>query len=207
MIKPELYIGKIYGRLTVLDVFRKNKRTYAYCRCICGTIKNIHLYSVIHHRTISCGCYNKEVITKHGMLRTKEYNTWQHMLRRCDTHDPIHEHLYMGKGIRVCERWKKFSNFFEDMGFAPSPIHSMDRLDNNKGYYKGNCRWATPTEQSRNTNRNKIIYFNGEKKCASEWAEIYGIKYQTFLKRLQMGWKIKEALTKPISVSHQRFKH
>jgi len=206
MIRDLHLIGKQFGRLTILNLYRNNNRTFAECICTCGNSKNINFHAIKIEHTTSCGCYNKEVITKHSLYGTKEYRSWQHMLRRCDTPNTDSSHLYFEKGIRVCERWKIFLNFLEDMGNAPTVTHSIDRLDNNKGYYKENCRWATKIEQSRNTNRNKLIEYNGEVKCMSEWAETFNIKYGVVVKRFQMGWCAVKVFTTPISVSHQRFK-
>lgn len=164
MIRDIELIGKKYHRLIILDLFRKNNRTIAKCICDCGNTKDIVFHSVKIGRTTSCGCYNKEVITKHGLHGIKEYGSWQHMLRRCDTNGLLSSHCYIGKGIKVCNEWKDFNNFINDMGYAPTKKHSIDRIDSNKGYYKENCRWATATDQSRNTNRNRIIEYNGEKK-------------------------------------------
>lgn len=205
MGKWDNYLHQKYGRLAITDVFRKNQRTVAKCRCDCGNVKEVELYFLKKGLTVSCKCFNKEITTKHGLYGTKEYRAWQHMLRRCDDANSNYSHLYIEKGITVCDRWKAFNNFLEDMGTAPSAKHSVDRLEGDKGYYKENCRWATPLQQSRNTSRNRIIEYNGEKKCASEWAEIYAIKYPVLLKRLYMGWDFVRAITTPISTAHQRF--
>lgn len=206
MIKDLNLIGKKYGRLLILSLYRKNVRTKAICLCDCGKTKEVFFYSVKRGNTTSCGCYNKEVITKHGMHGIKEYGSWQHMLRRCDTGGLKSSHCYIEKGINVCERWKDFKNFIDDMGYAPTKNHSIDRIDNNKGYFKENCRWATALEQSRNTNRNRIIYYNGEKKCMSEWAELYNVKYPVLVKRLRMGWDMEKALNTPLLINYQRSK-
>ncbi len=92
------------------------------------------------------------------------------------------------------------------MGKAPTVDHSIDRLNNDNGYYKKNCRWATKIEQSRNTSRNRMIEYKGETRCMSEWGELYKIKYNRLVKRMQMGWDIDKALNTPVITSYQRFK-
>lgn len=95
---------------------------------------------------------------KHGMSYTPEYRAWSNMLGRCYriTHRRFRD--YGGRGIKVCEQWRKeFTNFYEDMGKRPSIKHSLERVDNEKGYEPSNCRWATYEEQNRNR-RNVIGY-------------------------------------------------
>lgn len=77
------------------------------------------------------------------------YPTWQNMLRRCYTKTRPDYAYYGGRGIRVCDRWQEFQNFIEDMGDRPEG-HTLDRVDNNAGYSKENCRWATKSQQARN---------------------------------------------------------
>lgn len=86
----------------------------------------------------------------HGMWKSKEWNSWDHLKRRCNNpNDPKYKD-YGGRGIKVCDRWTRFANFFADMGFAPGKAYSIDRINNDGNYEPSNCRWATPTEQSRN---------------------------------------------------------
>jgi hypothetical protein len=92
--------------------------------------------------------YNKGN-TKHGMYGTKTYNTWHSMKKRCKNKSEASFKHYGERGITVCEKWLTFEGFYEDMGDRPDGM-TLDRIDNNKGYFKDNCRWASKTTQSSN---------------------------------------------------------
>jgi len=86
------------------------------------------------------------------VTRSHEYNAWNGMIRRCKGVRSYHaKHRYSERGITVCERWKKSANFLADMGPCPFGM-TLDRIDNDKGYEPGNCRWATRSQQTRNRN-------------------------------------------------------
>jgi hypothetical protein len=87
--------------------------------------------------------------TKHGLSRSRAFQCWKNMKARCL--NPQHRQYpdYGGRGITVCERWLIFENFYADMG-DPPPGLSLDRINNNGNYERGNCRWATVAEQLAN---------------------------------------------------------
>lgn len=148
-------IGQTFGRLKVKDCYKKNGRSWFICDCSCGE-KNIHIiyHSVTCGKTLSCGCYRKTLYKKkHGMSEDKIYNVWKSMKNRvnCESHSSYSH--YGGLGIEYCEEWENFEKFFEDMGYPPSKNHSLDRIDNTKGYSKDNCRWSTKSVQMRNQNK------------------------------------------------------
>jgi len=118
-----------------------------------------------------------------------------HMKARClrKTHKQFAH--YGGRGITVCPQWYDFPQFLADMGRKPTPGHSIDRIDNSKGYSPENCRWATKTEQNRNHRGNHMLTLNGETHCIQEWAEITGIRHTAIRVRLQRGWTVEKALT------------
>lgn len=133
-----------------------------------------------------------------GYSKTLIYKAWWTMRERCSSPTSQKWHLYGARGIRVCERWRKFVNFLADMGERPSPMHTIDRIDPNGNYEPSNCRWATQTEQQRNRRNNFIVEFNGERMCIAEWAERTGIKQGTLGYRIRSGWSIERALTEPV---------
>ena len=96
-------------------------------------------------------------IVIHGMSRTSEYRTWQHMKYRCYNKTYKGYKHYGKRGVVVCDRWlNSFKNFFEDMGKKPFLKAQIDRINNNLGYYKENCRWATANENNHNKSNNKL---------------------------------------------------
>lgn len=117
--------------------------------------------------------------------RTKTYYAWRNMRRRCiDPKDDSYKD-YGGRGITVCRRWlNSYDNFFEDMGECP-PKHSLERMNNNKGYSPSNCKWATMKDQLNNQRRNVVIKQNGLSKTVSQWAEHIGIRADTLFRRLK----------------------
>ena len=161
-IKGFTHVNKTFGRLAVISEgdrrsapSGKKLRTWI-CRCRCGKIvtKFSSQLSQPKHE-VSCGCArNEQTIIRnyrHGKCNTPEYIAWKAMWNRCRLKEEDKNWPYYGgRGITICDEWKNFSNFFKDMGEKPSPSHSVDRIDNDKGYSPLNCRWATPLEQIRN---------------------------------------------------------
>lgn len=135
---------------------------------------------------------------KHGGVATPEYRSWSMMKVRCMNPKSRARQNYGGRGITVCERWFDFANFYADMGPRPSPEHSLDRIDNSKGYELGNCRWATDSEQGRNKRNNSMLTLNGETLCITEWAARTGLKRRTIQARLIYGWSVERALTEDV---------
>ena len=98
--------------------------------------------------------------TTHGLSKVKAYRVWVQMKHRCDNPQNPSYHSYGGRGITYCAEWKTFPAFYADMGELPEGL-TLDRIDNNKGYYKENCRWATRLEQAQNRTTGKINSVSG----------------------------------------------
>lgn len=107
---------------------------------------------------------------------------------------------YGGRGITVCERWLDFSNFLVDMGEKPAGT-SIDRVDNDSGYYKENCRWATNVEQRSNTSRNVILTHNGISDTVKGWSRRIGLRHETLVRRLKLGWTTADALNMSVDLN------
>jgi len=137
----------------------------------------------------------------HGQSYSSEYRIWHNMRTRCRNPKSPNFHRYGGRGISVCARWNRFANFFEDMGPRPSSEHSLDRYPNNDGNYEpGNCRWATRDEQNRNKLGNRYVEFCGRRMIVSDWARELGIGPVCLSDRLNRGWSVEKAFTKPVQI-------
>ena len=213
--------GRKFDRLTVVErIFKQTNtnrtRTHWRCICVCGREKTAESSHLTSGGIRSCGCLQKEKTIENGKRnrthgntampnggkRTKEYGSWCGMKARChNPNDPAFNH-YGARGITVCDSWfNDFHAFLADMGKAPSANHSIDRIDNNKGYSQDNCRWATKSEQNRNTRRTKMITHNGITKPLADWSDIVGLDQGLIWCRLLMGWSDSEAVSTPVGVS------
>lgn len=155
--------GQKFGRLSGMwpvgfGLVGTQKKTFWLFWCECGKLHISTMGNVTGGISKSCGCLNSERIIsfhwKHGHskvgFQTTEYNTWASMLSRCRNPNNSDWKNYGGRGIRVCEHWNEFANFFKDMGFKPSPELTIERKNNDGNYEPSNCCWATRKEQRRN---------------------------------------------------------
>ncbi|MES2864112.1 MAG: hypothetical protein V4666_08340 [Bacteroidota bacterium] len=113
--------------------------------------------------------------------------------------NPKHKNYesYKKLGITICEEWKSFDKFIKDMGIKPSIKHTIERVENNKGYFKDNCKWATNKDQQRNRRDTAFATYKGIKKSISEWSEILGIRHKVLYKRIVvLKWTPKRAFHK-----------
>lgn len=202
MGKIQDLIGQKFGRLKVLNfagLDRWHKGRWR-CQCDCGTIlPAVETHQLKSGKTKSCGCYRADMRHNkrtHGQAGSRLYWVWSCMIQRCENPHNNAFANYGGRGIVVCPAWHdflKFSLWAQESGYSDGL--SLDRIDNNAGYSPDNCRWATRTQQNRNTRRNRRITFNGETLTAAEWAQRFGISYSLLSNRLKRGWSIEKALT------------
>lgn len=129
---------------------------------------------------------------KHGNYKRTEYVVWERMRSRCNSTTDKRYASYGGRGIQVCEAWNDFNTFLADMGERPTG-YTLERMNNDLGYSKDNCRWATRQEQNNNTRRTVLITFEGETKSIAQWAETKNLNYTTLNRRLKVWGVVPEA--------------
>lgn len=199
--------GQKFGKLTVINLDHTTKRgTFWRCKCDCGNEKVIKGTSLVSKTrpTKSCGCIVKEkspanlpkhkCIT-HNMTGTKFYGVWNSMIMRCHNPNSKSYPRYGANGITVCNEWREFKNFYEDMYSAYSDGVSIDRIDNTKGYSKENCRWVDMKVQCNNRSSNHQLTYKGKTYTLAEASEKFDIPYHTLKRRIYKGWDIEKSLT------------
>lgn len=150
--------GKKFSKLKIVGFAMDGRHHLAKCICDCGARATIRITSILDGFTKSCGCIRRERISKmnyrHGYANrsniTPEWTAWHMIHQRCSNKNRRDWHRYGGRGIRVCRRWKTFSNFIADMGDKPFKSAQIDRKNNDGNYTPRNCRWATPKANSNN---------------------------------------------------------
>lgn len=186
--------GRRFDRLLVLAPAAAQGKWL--CRCVCGTKREVWATHLKRGNTRSCGCLNSEVVAarnvaeaEHGMWRSNEFAIWQGMIQRCSEHvEASKRKVYYERGIRVCDRWRaSFVSFYEDMGPRPSKKHSLDRIENDKGYEPGNVRWATASQQANNKRNNVWVEHDGVRKTVAQFAEEHGLSRCCVRLRLKRG--------------------
>lgn len=205
MLRPDL-TGQVFTRWTVQYLSDKHGakgQAYWWCLCECGVMREVIASSLRGGVSTSCGCRNSDLVverqTTHGDTRSAEYRVWAAMWQRCTNPKQRSYARYGARGIKVCRRWEEsYEAFLEDMGRKPSPAHSLDRINYDGNYEPNNCRWATDTEQARNTVRNRLLTYEGETLTMAEWSERKGFAYQLVNTRINiLHWSVEKALTTP----------
>jgi hypothetical protein len=191
--------GKRFWRFIVIKRVDNDKcgNLCWLCKCDCGMEKIVRSGDIKSGSIKSCGCLRKEKVTKHGHSNNKTYISWKRMIQRCTNPNDKDYHYYSGRNIKVCREWLKFENFLQDMGERPLR-HTIERIDNNKGYYKSNCRWATRKQQQRNKCNNHLKTYNGKTQCLSAWSEEFAIPENILRGRIRRGWSMDKTLKTPL---------
>lgn len=219
-------IGRVFGALTIKrEIEPADGRQQVECECRCGKLQRRQVRELLkgqkrgrlasckqcsprlHPRTIAepkPKPIRKESSSKtHGMTKHPLYQTWVNMNRRCHNPENQDYQYYGGRGIYVCDEWRDpisgLRQFAEDMGPKPFPDYSLERIDNNHGYSKANCAWASKEEQANNTRNVTMFEAFGEKHSLSRWARKIGVAMNTLHSRVTMlGMSIEAALSVPV---------
>lgn len=198
-------VNQKFGKLQVLKkALKRNNKTRWLCQCACGKTCEVTTSQLRSGKTRSCGCLRREKAAStctHGHARrdsnTRSYRIWRSLFKRCYKSSSPYFGRYGGRGIEVDPRWFTFKGFYTDMGDCPEGL-SLERLNNDRNYWKGNCVWATKITQARNTSTNKMITWQGRTLCVAEWAEVYKITQSLLWQRIyRLGWSVEKALTTP----------
>ena len=176
--------GHKYGRLTVLGRAPNNKHGHPqwHCECVCGTklvrsAAHIVMGVKAGHNSSCIKCSN----VTHNMSGTAIYSVWAKIVdRTTNTNNPGYEN-YGAKGRVLSPEWRSFENFYKDMGDPPKDgkRYTVERKNNNLGYSKENCRWATYKEQSRNRSNSLLVNYYTEKLPLIDLCEREGISYKS----------------------------
>lgn len=185
--------NKNYSLLRVLGYIGGGKWE---CQCKCGNFKITNTSALNCGKTKSCGCLAKNNAFKHGKAETKEYNSWTSIKARCNNSNTPSYKDYGGRGLNICTEWlNSFENFYKDVGDCPKGF-SIERIDNNKGYSKDNCIWASSKAQSMNRRSNFIVNYKGLEKPLKQWCEDLELNYKRIFARIrQLGWTVEKALS------------
>jgi hypothetical protein len=173
--------------------------------CDCGNEKVVTVHDVKRGHSTSCGCHNKTKNITHGRSSHPMFVIWKTIRSRCYNEKSKDYGRYGGRGIVMCDEWRdSFESFYRDMGDRP-PEHTIDRIDNDLGYSKGNCRWCTTKEQGRNKRNTIFVEYNGEKRPLIEVCEELSINYGSVANRIRrLGWSSERALNTPFNNNQQK---
>lgn len=189
--------GQVFGRLTVLDnSLIEGTKKMALVRCSCDR----HTEFVASQECLkkgnvkSCGCLQREAVTRHGESRMRLYGIWKGMKDRCSNERSHYAKWYLKKGIGICPQWRDDYLAFRDWAMTNGYAEDLtiDRIDYAKGYSPENCRWVSRKVQSNNKSDNVTIEYEGERLTVAQWAERKGMDEGLIRGRLRLGWTADE---------------
>lgn len=192
--------GERFGFLEIMPIepeYRESPSGYKFAymtvRCDCGNIIKTYLGRLTTHRVVSCGCYLGKMAgarqtvdrnTTHGYAKTRTYRAWKSMKARCLYPSATGYKYYGGKGIKVCDRWRRFQFFLDDMGVAP-PEMTLERKDCAGDYEPNNCLWAPWSVQHINKGNTVRVSINGESMSFSGACKTLGVTRKKVYKIMQ----------------------
>lgn len=204
--------GERYGRLVVIKqgpdkISPRGKRIITWiCKCDCGNVTTVRSGHLTSHHTISCGCAHREqqewwktfAIT-HGRTKEKSYKTWCFIKQRCYNKKDVDYPYYGGRGVRISDEWinnpELFCEYVESLPRYSEDGTTIDRINPNRNYERGNLRWLSLGEQQSNKRNNVFLTFDGRTMTMTEWAKETGIAQTTLSRRKKAGWSVEQMLT------------
>lgn len=189
-LRTEDITGKRFGRLTVLGFDHMDRwgSSYWMCECDCGDTTVVSRKHLLDGHVTSCGCWNVDSHVTHGFSDNVLYHTWVSMRQRCNNPKQTSYENYGGRGITVCDDWDDFENFRDwAISNGYSNELTIDRINNDDGYYPENCRWVDNKTQANNRRTNRLVTYSGNTHTVSEWARIMNVNYSTLLTRVKRG--------------------
>ncbi len=136
-----------------------------------------------------------------------EYGVWRNMIQRCTNSRVPNYHRYGGRGITVCEQWRSFDTFIQDMGRRPARGYSIERRENDGNYEPGNCYWATREEQENNKARSVKLTYKGKTLTLTQWARELNLDYEKVRARYKYGWSVEDIFEAPSNKYHKPRSH
>lgn len=216
-VHHSIAVGDVFGRLTVRQIgLKKGRQSSCLCECDCGKIKEVFEFSLKGGKTLSCGAHytvtdaTKRKVSdanrRHGMHETPEYRAWRAMRGRCTNRNHQAYKNYGARGISVCPEWmESFDAFFSHMGPKPSRRHTLERVDNSRGYGPDNCEWRGWKAQNRNRRNTVIVEYRGQSLPLSQVTDERGAPYALVHRRITtFGWSLEDALSKPSRINAGR---
>ena len=203
MAKVQDLTGLRFGKLVVLERSANGKYGDAMwlCQCDCGNKKVVRAGDLRNGNVTSCRCLQREESSKrlktHGLSRTRLYKIWRKVMERCYNENHAYYHRYGGRGITMCEEWRNDFMAFREWAMANGYADNLtiDREDNDKGYYPDNCRWITMKEQHNNTSQNHLVTMNGKTQNVTQWCEELDVNRACVYRRLKQGLSPEQAFS------------